>query len=390
LFLKDVARVLYAPHKVFKEVVQNPSYLGPVLVLLLFVAFESGYTFSVLAKSNLEQTLPAGDKGDIWTGSTTYWSANTGVVVNSNYSNFINGTTGTTYGNGSIQFEATNASRIDAKIDSFGQNVNCGPNGYQNLSIRINFVTPDAKPENVSLYLTSLSSSRFYYDLTAAVSNITINEWNNLTIPVGRGNWVSSDSNADWANVTGLELDFTYSNNSHITILADGLFFRGLYKPALEIDAVSYLANGILSSFTQYVLEWLVLTALIWGLVKVFKGTVTWKPIFVCVGLALMVMVVQALITAIVAQATIPTLYYPMEYFAGIPNEYAVASQGLQNAINTFYQISIYVQLAVYVWLFTVSVFIVRAVTTFTYGKSMTIAAASLLLTIVIGLLVGF
>lgn len=390
MFLKDLTRVLYAPHKVFKDVIQNPSYLGPILALLLFVAFESGYTYSVLGKSNIEQTLPIGDKGDPWTNDLTYWTANTGVALTNNHTNFVNGTTGTTYGNGSIQFEATNESQIVAKITDFGQEINCGSNGFQNLSIRVNLITPDAKPENVSLYLTSLSSSRFYYDLTSAVSNGNITEWNNITIPVGRGNWINSNSNANWANITGLELDFTYSNDSHVTFLVDGLFFRGLYKPALQIDAVTYMANGILSAFTQYVLEWLVLTALVWGLIKVFKGQATWKPIFIAVGIALMVMVVQALLTAIVAQATIPSLYYQQEYFAGIPNEYAVAAQSLQNAISTFYQISIYIQLAVYVWLFAVNVFIVRAVSTFNWGKSMTIAAASLLLTIVIGLLIGF
>ena len=390
MFLKDVARVLYAPHKVFKDVIQNPSYLGPILALLLFVAFESGYTYSVLAKSNIEQTLPTGDKGDVWTNGASYWTANAGVVVTNNYVNFVNGTTGTTYGNGSIQFEATNQSQIMGRIANFDQMINCGPNGYQNLSIRVNLVTPDVKPENVSLYLSSLSSSSFYYDLTPLVSNANITEWNNMTIPVGRGSWISSSSNANWENITGLELDFTYANNYHVAILVDGLFFRGLYKPALQIDAVSYMANGILSAFTQYVLEWLVLTALIWGLIKVFKGQVTWKPIFIAVGIALMVMVVQALLTALVAQATIPQLYYPQEYFAGIPKEYTVAAQGLQNAISTFYQISIYIQLAVYAWLFAVNVFIVRTVTTFNWGKSMTIAAASLLLTIIIGLLIGF
>ena len=39
LIINDILKVIYAPHKVFKDIVANPKYLGAVLVLVLFIGF---------------------------------------------------------------------------------------------------------------------------------------------------------------------------------------------------------------------------------------------------------------------------------------------------------------------------------------------------------------
>ncbi len=386
--ISDIAKAVYAPQKVFKEIVQNPKYLAPALVLILFVAAQFGASYAVLSKSYIEQSQPTGQNGgDIWTENATFWTANTGVAITNNHTDFINGTY---YGNSSIQFDASNMAQISAKIVNLGQMINCGLNGFQNLSFRVNLVAPQAKPENVSLFLYSLSSSSFYYDMTDAFSNSTIDVWNNITVPVGHGNWASSSSSANWENITGLEMDFTWANNSNITLRIDGLFFRGLYKTPLESDSFSYLSSAVLSAFTTFVLRWLVLTGLIYVLIKVFKGTVNWKPIMVAVGIALIVTAIQAVITIGVAEATLPNIYYPLEYFAGVPGEATVAAQNLTNTIALFYNVSIYIQIAIYAWIFALNAIIVRAITAFNWGRTVVVSAASLLLTIIIGLLLGF
>ena len=386
--VSDIIKVIYAPQKVFKEIVQNPKYLAPALVLILFVAAQLGASYAVLSKSYIEQSQPTGQKGgDIWTENATFWTANTGVAITNNYTDFINGTY---YGNSSIQFNDSNITQILAKIVNLGQTINCGANGFQNLSLRVNLVTPEAKPENVSLFLYSLSSSNFYYDLTDAFSNSTANVWNNITVPVGHGNWVSSSSSANWENITGLEIDFTWANNSNITLRIDGLFFRGLYKTPLETDAFSYLSSATLSAFTTFVLRWLVLTGLIYVLIKVFKGTVTWKPIMVAVGIALIVTAIQAVITIGIAEATLPNIYYPFEYFAGVSGETAVAFQNFSNTVALFNSVANYMQIAIYVWTFALDAIIVRALTAYTWGRTIVVSAASLLLTIIIGLFLGF
>ena len=42
MFANDVLKVLYAPHKVFKQVIQNPKYWGPILVFIIFIVARRG------------------------------------------------------------------------------------------------------------------------------------------------------------------------------------------------------------------------------------------------------------------------------------------------------------------------------------------------------------
>ena len=37
LILDDIAQVVYAPVKAFKKIIENPKYLGAIIILLLFI-----------------------------------------------------------------------------------------------------------------------------------------------------------------------------------------------------------------------------------------------------------------------------------------------------------------------------------------------------------------
>ena len=218
---KDILKVLYAPHKVFKDIVQKPGYVGPFLLLIIFVLAQVGGAYVVASRSYLEtsapQTLPLGPQGDLWTEDAAFWHANEGVTVSNNTVDYINSTYATT----SIEFTAADASNVWMEIN-FNGSVNCGAGGFQNVSFRLKQVNPDVAPENVSLYLYSLGDSNFYYDLTSAFSNSIVNVWNNITLNVGTGSegWVGSG--ATWENITGLKLDFTWSNRSNVDLRIDG------------------------------------------------------------------------------------------------------------------------------------------------------------------------
>jgi hypothetical protein len=251
-------------------------------------------------------------------------------------------------------------------------------------------VTPDVKPENVSLYLYSLSASNFYYDLTNAFSNSTVNVWSNIiTSPFDSGDWSNSSADAKWENITGLKMEFTWLSNSSIDLRLDGLFFRGNFKDPLEIYGVSYLATSALNAVTPFLFQWLLLTGLMYVIIKGLKGNVTWKPLMVAVGFALVTMVVQALIL-IVTYATLPNLYYPLEFLAGVPGEFDAARQVILNAIATVTLIGSIVQIAVYVWTITLGAIITRAITEFGWLKSLLVSGAGFLLTLLIlGFILG-
>jgi len=386
LVANDILKVLYAPQKAFKEIVQNPRYLGPFILLIIFVVAQVGSSYVVASRSYIEQTMPAGDQGDVWTQNAALWQANSGVTVSNNTADYINGTY---YGSISIEFSASNASSVWMELNNLDGSVDCGVDGFKNVSLRVKIVTPDVKPENVSLYLYSLSVSNFYYDLTNAFSNSTVNVWNNITLPVGSGDWLSSNTAASWENITSLKMDFAWSSNSSIDLRIDGLFFRGVFKDPLEIYGVSYFATSALNAVTPFLFQWLLLTGLMYVIIKGLKGNVTWKPLMVAVGFALVTMVVQALIL-IVTYTTLPNIYYPLEVLAGVPGEFDVAYQVILNAIATVTLIGGIVQIAVYVWTIALGAIITRAITAFGWLKSLLVSGASFLLTLLIlGFILG-
>jgi hypothetical protein len=384
--LTDILKVLYVPQRVFKEIVQNPRYLGPLVVLIILLVAQVGSSYVVASRSYIEQTMPAGDKGDVWTQNADLWQVNSGVTVSNNTADYVNGTY---YGSTSIEFAASNASSVWMELNNLDGSVDCGVDGFKNVSLRVKIVTPDVKPENVSIYLYSLSASNFYYDLTNAFSNSTVNVWNNITLPVGSGDWLSSNTAASWENITSLKMDFSWPSNSSVDLLIDGLFFRGVFKDPLEIYGISYFATSALNAVTPFLFQWLLLTGLIYVIIKGLKGNVTWKPLMVAVGFALVTMVVQALIL-IVTYTTLPNLYYPLEVLAGVPGEFDVAYQVILNAIATVTLIGGIVQIAVYVWTIALGAIITRAITEFSWLKSILVSGASFLLTLLIlGFILG-
>ena len=360
---EDILQVLYAPHKVFKKIVQNPGYLGPFILLIIFVVAQVGGTYVVASRSYIEmttpQTVPLSAQGDLWTEVAALWKANEGVTVRNDTVDYVNGTYSTT----SIEFTASNTSNVWMELN-FDGSVNCGVGSFQNVSLRVKQVTPDVAPENVSLYLYSLSGSNFYYDLTSEFSNSAANIWNNITLTVGADSegWVSSGESATWENITGLKMDFAWSESSNVDLRVDRLFFKGDYELLFEIGGVAYLANAALNAFAPFLFEWLLLTGLMYLLIKGLKGNVVWKPLMVAVGFALVVMVIQYLIIAVV-YTSLPSLYYSLDFWAGVPGESAMANEILLEELASVNMASYILQIVVWGWTIVLGTFITRAVT---------------------------
>jgi hypothetical protein len=415
LVAKDILRVLYAPHKVFKDIIQKPGYLVPFILLIIFVLAQVGSTYVVSSLSYIEttapQTVPLSAQGDLWTEAASYWKANEGVTVRNNTVDYINSTYSTT----SIEFTASNAPNVWMEIN-FDGSVNCSIGAFQNVSFRVKQVTPDAAPENVSLYLHSLSGSNFYHDLTSEFSNSAVNVWNNITLTVGAGSegWVSSGDFATWENITGLKLDFTWSDSANVDLRVDRLFFKGNYETLYEVGGVAYLANAALNGFAPFLFEWLLLTGIMYLMIKWLKGNVVWKPLMVAVGFALVVIVIQYLIIAVV-YTSLPNLYYPLDFWARVPGEFERANEVLLDQLATVNMVGLILQVVVWGWTVALGTFIVRAITSdrkiaeqasmgktasevavsgevkgFSWTKCLLVSAVSLFLTIIVlGLLLG-
>jgi len=364
---EEIFQVFYAPHKAFKKIVQDAKFLGPIVILIIFVVVQVGASYVVASKSYLELTVPTSDQGDTWAQNPVLWTVAPNGTVTNNYIDYINSSSlylNTT----SLEFK-TNTNTMEIFLPSLGQSIDCSSAGYQNLSIRVKTLTPASVPQNVTLTLISLSPAiNFAYDLTPAFSNTTIAEqhyWNNITVGLNTDAWQASNSGASWSNITGLKVDFAWPSNatSNIDILVDGLFFRGIYKTSLDVYGSSILLSQALSAATPFLFEWLLLTGLMYLLIKGLRGNVVWKPLMVAVGFALIALVVQSLVLLVVYSTSLPNVSYPVEILAGIPGESDLAYVTVDNTISQVLTIGNTVQVIVYIWIIALGAFIVREIT---------------------------
>jgi hypothetical protein len=395
----DILKVIYAPHKAFKQITQNPRYLGVLVLLVIFVAVQVGSSYVIASKSYLEQTIPAGDEGDVWTENAALWQANSGVTISNNTVDYINSTAlylgGPSYfGSTSVEFTASNTSVVRMELISVNADAQVNSEIFKNVSFRLKIVSPGSRPSNVSLFLSSLNASGFHYDLTEVFSTSTTNVWNNITVQVGSGAWSSSGIDATWENITGLKMEFVWATSSNIDMRLDGLFFGGNYDTPIDLYGTgTYLAQAAISGIAPFIFEWIVLTGVLFIIIKVLKGNATWKSIMVAVGFALVVLVIQSVVLLAV-YTSLPNLFYPLELLANVPGERSIAPAATLEAIDFANLLSSIVQVVVWLWLAGLGTFITHEATGLTadvppFGwlKSIAVSGASLLLTIII---VGF
>lgn len=378
----EILKVLYSPRKAFNEIIQNPKYFGPILIIILVVAANVGFTYVAISKTYVEQILPNGSKLDEWTENSTLWTSNAGISESSDNIN------GSLYGNRSIAFSITDNSQVWAQLEDIGS-VDCSSlNGFNELSFRIKWTSPSTRPENVTIYLLSTNSSDYFYN-SLAENVSTYNIWNNITVQLVSGGWANNNPSADWSKITGLKLQFTWPENSNITLLIDGLFFHGTFKSLLESAGTSYLTNYSVLSAMQFVITWVILSGLTYIMAKGLGGKLVWKPLLIVVGFILVTLFVQALVNA-VAYLTLPKISYPFQLIGGVSGEG-------QNVYNTIVdqtwlvsEISRFTQIAVHVWIIALCSIAVHILATFSWTKSILVGAVAYVVTILAqGFLLG-
>jgi hypothetical protein len=379
LFATDILKVIYAPHKAFKGIIQNPKYFGPTLIVILFIAASMGSTYAFMSKTYVERTLPDGKLLDEWTENRTLWIPSA-AVTESNDS-----VSGGYYGNRSIAFSTTNNTEVWAQLEDIGPADCSGPHGFGKLSFRVKWTSPGTNPENVDIRLFSTSQLDYFsYNLTEVFSSFNYNVWNNITVSLASDGWSNSSSSASWSNITGLRLKFTWADSSNITALVDGLFFRGYFEYNLESLNVPVMVEVAIVAFTQILFPWVILTGLIYLMGRGLGGKLVWKPVLVVIGFTLVTMVIQTMIVAI-AYSSSQNVYYSLELFGGASGEKEAALNTFLEQIWLISQIMRYTQVAVYVWTIALCSLAVHFLTGFSWAKSFLIGAAAYLITLLAG-----
>ena len=381
MFAYGIFKVIYSPYKAFKEIIEKPSYIGPVLIMILFIIANTGFAYVFLSKAYADQTMPPSSELDKWTEDITFWDSNASITLSSDCIN------GAYYGNSSIAFSKLNSSRVWMQLNITDALDCSGSNGYKNLSFRVKWTSPEAKPNNVSIYLLSTNPTDYFYsNLTEEFVNLTANVWNNITLALKTENWTGK---ADWGNVTGLKLSFTWSKPENITVLIDGLFFHGVFKPLIETSS-SYLFNYSLFAFMQFTMQWVVLGGLLYILSKLFGGKAAWRTLLTIAGFALITLFIQALASAVTYTA-LPTIRYPLEILGGVPGEGQAAYNQIAEASQFVLQINQYIQIIIHIWTIALCTIALRLLFEYPWIKSAFISALAYLLSLfVITFLTGY
>jgi hypothetical protein len=386
LFAYGIFEVLYAPRKALKEITQNPRYIGPFLIMILFIAANTGFGYILASKSYYEQTLPSGasPQYDKWTENKSWWTSNA-TISESN-----DALSGGYYGNKSIEFDMTNGKQIWMQID-FNQSIRCfGADGYKNMSFRIKMTYPNTTElNNATMKLFSTQTDYFQYNLTSysLPSNSTV--WNNLTIAIGTGSEWTVDGSPDWGNITSLMYDFVWSENANLTVRLDGLFFRGIFKSAIEEVSIYSLLNYSLMAFMQFAITWVLLGGLMFIMSRGLGGKTQWKPMLVVAGFALILLFAQMVINVIIA-ANLPNLYYPLEWVGGVSGEGQTALNKLAADTALASRISSYVSIAAIFWIICLCALAVRLLTEFSWTKCFLVSVVAYFVTmIVVNIILG-
>jgi len=413
LFLNDIVQVIYSPKKAFKKILAEPKYLGVILIFILFVGLQIGYEYAQFSKVQVETTSPAPGMMQE-NNNATNWVSGDNVILTNNFDDYYNNSvyvasffaSYSLFGNNSLQVEANDTDTVTLALSNTS-NVDCTANGFQNLSLTMKLVEPQHVPSNAILTLYSINDNDFYtYDFTSALQNANaVNQWGNLTIPLGpeADGWTETGI-PSWQNITSLTLQLTYADSQDITIHIGALFFRGQYIHLLQDNLFDFLGTFTIEFTMQFLVTWLVLTAMIWLILKGLKRPVTWKPIFVAAGFAMVVMVIRALVNLVVA-TTLSPMYYPFDAAYGVvynifgalsypPTvvlpvaESAAAINSITTSMTVFNAILTAMFIVSYVWLAAlVAVVVKEAKPEFSTFKAIIVGGASVVATILILLL---
>lgn len=373
--IPNILEVIYAPHKAFKKLGEKPSYVGPAIIIFILILANIGFAYVAMSKTNLEITAPNGLNQDEWTQNSTLWASNA-LVSESNDS-----VTGTYYGNASIAFTITNSTQIWMWLNNIGP-VNCSSQGgFNQISFRLKQVSPQDEPQNASIYLFSANiSDYFYHNLTQYVSNSAVNTWNNLTLPLVSG-WSANGTNADWSQITGLKLEFNWTNNSNTTMLVDGLFFHGIFHSWLDQAGIGYMLSYTSTSVMQFIITWVAFSGLLFLVGRTLGGKMVWKLLLVAVGFILITLVVQALIN-VASYETLPQLNYPFSVIGGVSGEGKAAYDLILEQTAQVRMITSVAQIAIWVWTIALGALVLRFTAQLAWVKSILASVVAYIVTI--------
>ena len=367
--LKHVLKIIYAPHKAFKEITQNPKLIGPILVMALVIVASLGAEYTKDMKIYVQQTIPAVDvqNADSWTETMDKWASNANITTN---------TADSLLGANSIQFDASNGTLIWAELKDIGT-IDCSSGeNYGNLTFGMKWINNfSTAPKDINLFLFSRNSTEYFlYNLTE-YKNQTINDqWGNYTIPLGSSTvqWIKGSSQAMWDNITGLRIEATWDDSarSNLTIRVDAMYFLSDHFEQQSNKIVENSSLYALGYLMDYGLYWILTSVSLLVAARMFKAKAELKTFLTIAGYSRIAFFFIPVLLSIFYIAN-PPLYYSLD-----PNSslYWINNLTLTGPWQYWFALNFYATLLLPIWAIILSAFGVRAAFGLTARNSIILA----------------
>lgn len=303
--LSEIPKVVYAPRIAFKEITENPRYFATLIVVILLVLVTIGSVYARTSRYYLQQTAPNmldPYSPDPWTENATMWTSSATIKLND---------TDVIYGFYSIQFDISNATLLQMKLDGIGS-INLSDSSYDNVTFGIKMTQPiGTAPQNGTLYLFSGGTFEdFFYTVIEDVDQMGSGQWINFTIPVGpvSSNWVNNTQQATWSSITALGIDLTWAEAADLEIVVDKLFFQSSsFGPIFILTAVQTINIGI-NTVSTFIIAWVIFSAAMYMVGRLFQVQSKFKPFMVIVSYSFIGLIITKLLIS-VAYPFVPPLY---------------------------------------------------------------------------------
>ena len=281
----NIFKVLYSPIKGFKEITENPTTTGVIIIMVLSSLLLAGLRMSIGTKMLVENTFPA---DEAWTESIDGWSSNGNLTVEQ---------TDSIMGNYSIRCFVQNSSVIQMKKTI--EPLNCSEKGLKKLyfSVKLNH-TNNVPPAEATLRLLSPDENKSFE--TSFINLLNFTTWSNLSLSVSTQSW-------EKLNCLEFQIEWPQNQTADLTLLVDGLLFGGTFSPEISATAGNYV-NLFLYSVFMFIISWAVYFL---AFVLIFKviasGQKREKTLFAALGYSFAPLIVCYLV-CLVLTFTLPTI----------------------------------------------------------------------------------
>lgn len=376
MFLYDIIKVIYSPIKAFREILENPRYIGPAIIIIISLLLTVGTQYVSVSKHYVEAITPSTRAA--WTNMTdpsTMWTSN-GTVAN------ILVTSNITIGTYSVITSIHNNSEIWLKTTNIGT-INCSEDsGFKALYYKLMYVSVQSQNlTTATLRLYSFKNEGNYFKFDLLSSERYLNKsvaWIDANVTLVSG-WTVGGGSPDWSNITGIEFRLNFPKNDTLSLQLNDLYFGGKYESWFDaLGSSDWLINTLMSSIFDIFLRWLIFAALLWLTIKTFNPEGgQFKTLLIIVGYSFAIMLVYIPFNML-SISQLPALHFPHRVvFPASARETELANTATSNiyaanwSSTTPYMVYFGISIASYIWtvgLFTIAL---KTLKNFSWKKSL-------------------